>query len=81
MTDKYEEVFFEIISEIETLTGGKELFYGKNYARIGLNRDDDLPLNKPLKFSTLTITVRYILQKGEKLNPQIYLNEYFYELV
>ena len=32
---------------------GKELFYEKNYARIGINIDDDLPLNKQLKFPTL----------------------------
>ena len=33
-TDKYEEVFSGIISEIKTLNSGKELFYEKNYARI-----------------------------------------------
>ena len=38
--------FKEIRSEIETINDGKELFYEKNYARIGVNRDDDLPLNK-----------------------------------
>ena len=26
-TEKYEEVFSEIVSEIKTLNGGKELFY------------------------------------------------------
>ena len=68
-----------IRSEIKTLNGGKELFYKKN-ARIGINTDDDLPLNKPLKFTTLTIIIRYILQEGEKLYPQIYLDECLYEL-
>ena len=71
-TEKYEEVFSGIKSEIKTLNGGKELFYEKNYARIGINTDDDLPLNKQLKFPTLTIIIRYFLQKGEKLYPQIY---------
>ena len=47
--------FSGIISEIKTLNGGKELFYEKNYSRIGINTDDDLPLNKQLKFSTLAI--------------------------
>ena len=79
-TDKYEEVLSGIRSEIKTLNGGKELFYEKNYARIGVNTDDDLPLNKPLKFPTLTIIIRCILQEGEKLYPQIYLDEYLYEL-
>ena len=80
-TDKYEEVFSGIISEIKTLNSGKELFYEKNYARIGVNTDDDLPLNKPLKFPTLTIIIRCILQKGGKLYPQIYLDECLYKLV
>ena len=49
-TEKYEEVFSEIKSEIETRNGGKELFYEKDYARIGINTDDDLTLNKSLNF-------------------------------
>ena len=57
-TEKYEEVSSAIRSKIETLNSGKELFYKKNYARIGVNTDDDLPLNKPLKFLTLTIIIR-----------------------
>ena len=46
MTEKYEEVFSGILSEIKTINGGEELFYEKNYAKIGINSDDDLPLNK-----------------------------------
>ena len=57
-TEYYEEVFSGIRSEIKTLNGGSELFYEKNYARIGVNTDDDSPLNKPLKFPTLTIIIR-----------------------
>ena len=45
-TEKYEEVWSRIKSEIRAPNGGKELFYGKNCARIGINTDDDLPLNK-----------------------------------
>ena len=79
-TDKYNEVWSGIRLEIKTFNGGKELFYEKNYARIGINTGDDLPLNKQLKFPTLTIIIRCVLQKGEKLYPQIYLDECLYEL-
>ena len=79
-TEKYEEVFSGIKSEIEALNDKKELFYEKNYGRIGINTDDDLPLNKQLKFPTLTIIIRCILQKGKKLYSQIYLDESLYEL-
>ena len=40
-TKEYEQVLFGIISEIKTINGGKELFYEKNYARIGINTDND----------------------------------------
>ena len=65
LTGKYEKVLSRIRSEIKTLNEGKELFYKKNYAKIGINTDDDLPLNKPLKFPTLAIIIRFV--KGEKL--------------
>ena len=79
--DKYEEAFSGVISEIKALNGGKEVLYEKNYTRIEVNTDDDLPLDKQLKFPTLTIIIRCVLQKGEKLYPQIYLDECLYELV
>ena len=44
------------------------------------NTDDDLPLDKPLQFPTLTIITRCVFQEGEKLYPQIYLDECLYEL-
>ena len=79
--EKYEEVFSGIKKEIETVNGGKELICEKNYARIGVNTDDDVPLNKPLKFPTLTIIIRCVFQEGEKLYPQIYLGECLYKNV
>ena len=51
----------------------------KNYARIGVNTDDDIPLNKQLKFPTLTIIIRCVFQEGGKLYPQIYLDECLYK--
>ena len=82
LTKKYQEVLSEIRPEIKTINGGKELFYEKKfYARIGVNTDDYLLLNKLLKFPTLTIIIRYVFQEGKKLYPQIYLDECLYELV
>ena len=57
----------------------KKLFYWKNYAKIAINTEDDLPFNKPLKFPTLTIIIKCVLQNGEKLYPQIYLDERLYK--
>ena len=71
-TEKYEEVWSGIRSKIETRNGGKELFYEKNYARIGVNTDDDLPLNVPRKFPALAVIIRCVLQKGKKVYSQTF---------
>ena len=80
LTKKYEEVFSGIRSEIQTINGGEELFYGEDYVKIGVNTDDNVPLNKKLKFPSLTIIIRCVFQNDKKLYPQIYLDEYLYEL-
>ena len=81
VTEEYEDIFCEILSEIKIINAKKEeLFYEKNYARIRVDTDDDLPLNKSLKFPTLTIIIKCVFQEGKKLYPQVYLNECLYEL-
>ena len=73
--------FQELKKKFETkelFYGGKELFYEKNYARIGVNTDD-VPLNKSLKLPTLAIIIRCVFQEGEKLYSQIYFNECLYK--
>ena len=79
-TEKYKQVFSGIRSGIKTINGGKKLFYEKSHTWGDINTDDDLPWNKPLKFPTLTIVNRRVFQEGEKLYPQVYLDEYLYEL-
>ena len=78
---KYDEVFPGIISEIKTINGRKELFYERNYATVGVNTDDDIPLNRQLTFPVLTIIIRCIFQNGKKLCPQIYLHDCLYESI
>ena len=80
LIEKYEEVFSGIKSEIEMINSGEKMYYEKKYARIGVNADDDISLDKPLKFPLLTIIIRCIFQNGKKLCPQIYLDECLYEL-
>ena len=75
-----EKVFSGIKKKIETINDGKKLFYEKNYARIGVNTDYDVTLNKPLKFPTLTIIISCVFPEGEKLYPQIYLDECLHKL-
>ena len=77
---KYADVWDEIKNEIKTINGGKKNDYGKDYMKIKLNSDDDLTLNKPLKFHAMTIIIRSVFEEGGKLYPQIYLHECLYEL-
>ena len=69
-----------IRSEIKRINGGEKAFYEKNYCKIGINTKDDLPLGESLKFLTLIVNINLVLQANNKLYPQIYLNECFYEL-
>ena len=45
--------------------------------KIKFNSDDDLPLNKPLKFYLMTITIRSPFEDG-KLYPQVFLDHTLY---
>ena len=56
------------------------MYYEKHYAKAGVDTDDIIPLNKKLKFPTLTIIIRCVFQNGKKLYPQVYLDECLYEL-
>ena len=44
------------------------------------NSDDDLPLNKILKFCILTIIIRIIFEEDGKFYPQFFLNDCLYEV-
>ena len=66
---KYNDVFNGIRDEIKTINGGKENDYGKHYMKIKFNSDDNLPLNKPLKFHWMTITIRSVFEEYGKLYP------------
>ena len=69
LIDEYEEVFSEIKSEIETINSEK-LFYEKHYRKIGVNTNDNVPLNKKSKFPSLMIIFRYVFQEVNELYPQ-----------
>ena len=47
---KYTDVWDGIKNEIKAINGGEENNQRKNYLKVKFNSDDDLPLNKPLKF-------------------------------
>ena len=44
------------------------------------NSDDDLPLNKQLKFHNMVITIRSVFVENGKLCLQLFLDDTLYEL-
>ena len=44
------------------------------------NSDDDLPLNKTLKFHNVSITITSAFKEDSKLYPQVFLDHTLYEL-
>ena len=76
-TKEYQGVWSGIRSEIERINGGKKVFHEKNYRNIGINTEDDLPMRESLN---LIINVNLVLQANNKLYPQLYLDECFYDL-
>ena len=57
-----------------------EYDYEKNYMKIKFNSDDNLPLNKPLKFHNMTIIIRSVFEEDGKLYLQVFLDDTLYEL-
>ena len=76
---KYNNVFDEIIDKIKEINSD-DCYYEKDYMKINFNSDDDLPLNKPLKFQLITITIRSVLEEDGKLYPQVFLDDTLYKL-
>ena len=52
----------------------------KDYMKIKFNSADDLPLNKPLKFHNMTITITSVFEENGKLYVQTSVDDTLYEL-
>ena len=71
------------LMELETKIkeiNSNECEYEKDCMKMKFNSDDDLPLNKSLKFRLMTITIRNVFEEDGKLYPQVFLDDTLYEL-
>ena len=75
----YKDVWNGIKNKIKEISVGK-CDYEKDFMKIKFNSDDDLPLNKPLKFHAMTIIIRSVFKEDGKLYPQVFLDNALYEL-
>ena len=69
---KWNDVCNGIRDEIKEINRD-ECDYEKDCIKIKLNPDDDLPLNRPLRFYLTTITIRSVFEDG-KLDPHVFLD-------
>ena len=76
---KYNDVFNGIRNKIKKISGN-ECDHKKDYMKIKFNSDNDLPLNKQLKFHNMTITIISVFEEDGKLYPQVFLDDTLYEL-
>ena len=56
------------------------LEYSKDYMKIRFSSDDNLALNKPLKFYNMTVTIRCVFEEDNKLYLQVFLDDALYDL-
>ena len=69
-----------IKSCIEKTNNNKSGEYEKDYKKIEFNSDDKLPLNKQLKFLSVTIVIKSVFEDDGKYYPQAFLDECLYEV-
>ena len=75
---KYNDVWNGIKNKIKEVSDS-DFDYEKDYMKIQFNSDDNLRLNKPLKFHLMAITIRCVFEDG-KLYAQLFLDDSLYEL-
>ena len=76
---KYSDVFNGIMSNIGEIDDDW-LEYAKDYMKVKFSSNNDLPLNKSLKFSLMTLTIRRVFTDDNELYPQVFLDDTLYEL-
>ena len=79
LLQKYNDVWNGIKNKIKGVDDS-ECDYENDYMKIKFNSDDNLSLNKPLKFYLMTITIRSVFEENGKLYPPHFLDDALYEL-
>ena len=68
------------VDQIKKINNNSVDEYAKDYMKIKFDSDDNLPLNKILKFRILIFIIRNIFEKDDKYYPQIFLDDCLYEI-
>ena len=76
---KYEELWSNIRYLIRSITNNFD-DDDEKYMKIKFNSDDELPLNKTIKISSMIAFVRAVIHENNKYYPQVFLDECLYKL-
>ena len=68
---KYNDVFNRVTGKVKEISND-DCDYEKDYMKIKFNSDDDLPLNKSLKFHNMVMTIRSVFKEDDQLYPQVF---------
>ena len=79
LLNKYNDTWDGIRDKMKEVSSG-ECDYEKDYMKIKFNSDDDLSLNKSVKFHLMTITILSVFEEDGKLYPQVLLDDTLHEL-
>ena len=77
---KYVKVWSGIKDQIKKINNDSVVEYDKDYMKTKFDSDDNLPLNKVLKFRALTIIIRSVFERDGKYYPHIFLDEALVDL-
>ena len=75
----YEELWIKIRDLIRSITRNLD-DYDEKYMQIKFDYDDNLPLNKTIEISIVTIVVRPVFHGNNKYCPQVLLDECLYAI-
>ena len=65
---------------LKKINNNKSGEYEKDYLKIKFDSDDKLPLNKQLKFLSVTIVIRPVFEDDGNYYPQTFLDDCLYEI-
>ena len=78
---KFTELWNEIKNQIETINVAESIKHKRDFMKIRLESDDDLPLGKVLGIPVMVVVTGSVFQEGNKYYPQVLLHECVYKSV
>ena len=78
---KFTELWNEIKNQIETINVDEPIKHKRDFMKIRLESDDDLPLGKVLGIPLMVVVTGSVFQEGNEYYPQVLLHECVYKSV